>query len=264
MVAFFFKQINFVFVLVGMDRNYYKLYYRLERDHWWFAARGKMLMNHLKNLLAEKTNLKILNVGVATGRTSELLQQFGEVISIEFDEECCAFTNEVVKIPVQQGSILELPFQDNQFDLVCSFDVIEHVEDDHLAASELERVCKHDGIICATVPAFQFLWSQHDVVNHHYRRYTRTNFLKLFHSELIYSSYFNFLLFFPIATFRLLTSWIKGNKNTSNKTDSEIEMNPIINKLMYRVFYLENYFLKNRLRLPVGVSIIATFKKNRK
>ena len=93
-----------------MDRNYYKQYFEIERNHWWFVARGKMLMNHLGAIVGERKDLKILNVGVATGRTSELLMQFGAVDSIEFDQECYEFTKEVVKIPIQQGSILELPF----------------------------------------------------------------------------------------------------------------------------------------------------------
>lgn len=244
-----------------MDRNYYKLYYKIEREHWWFVARGKMLINHINGVFEGKKDLKILNVGVATGRTSELLQQFGTVDSIEFDEECCEFTKETVKIPIQQGSILELPFEDNQYDLVCAFDVIEHVAEDYVAASELERVCRKGGVVCVTVPAFQFLWSQHDVVNHHFKRYTKSDFLKLFRTKLIYSTYFNFLLFFPIALFRIISTLFKKNQNTTNKTDSELETNPIINKLLHFIFFLENPFLKNRIKLPVGVSILASFRK---
>ena len=218
-------------------------------------------MNHLGAILGNRKDLKILNVGVATGRTSELLMEFGEVDSIEFDEECYEFTKEVVKIPIQQGSILELPFPDNSYDLVCAFDVIEHVGEDALAASELERVCKVGGVICATVPAFQFLWSQHDVVNHHFKRYTKGGFLRLFHSKLIFSTYFNFLLFFPIALFRVVSSLFSRSNNTNLKTDSEIELSPVVNSVLEKLFYAENTFLKRQVKLPVGVSILATFRK---
>ncbi len=218
-------------------------------------------MNHLQPIVGLQKDLRILNVGVATGRTSELLMQFGSVDSIEFDEECYAFTKEVVKIPIQQGSILELPFPDNSYDLVCAFDVIEHVGEDALAASELERVCKPGGIICATVPAFQFLWSQHDVVNHHFKRYTKSDFLRLFRSKLIFSTYFNFLLFFPIALFRLLSSLFNRSKSETLKTDSEIEVSPIVNRVLQQLFCAENTFLKRQIKLPVGVSILATFRK---
>jgi len=92
-----------------------------------------------------------------------MLEKFGDVTSIEYDEDCCQFLNEVLHIPALQGSITELEFEDNSFDLVCAFDVIEHVEDDSKAASEMLRVCKKDGLVFATVPAFMLLWSEHDV-----------------------------------------------------------------------------------------------------
>ena len=155
-----------------MDKNYYKEYYHLEREHWWFQARGKILLKHLKCVFQGQPNIRILNIGAATGRSSELLMQLGDVTSVEFDTDCYEFSRDFVKIPIVQGSILDLAFSDDTFDLVCAFDVIEHVEDDTLAVSEMRRVCKPGGVMCVTVPAFMFLWSEHDVVNHHFRRYT--------------------------------------------------------------------------------------------
>ena len=125
-----------------MDKNYYKEYYHLERSHWWFQARAHILMSHLKRILPPKKDLKILNVGAATGRSSELLMQFGEVMSVEYDKECFDFVAQNLKIPIVKGSILELPFEAEAFDLVCAFDVIEHVNDDYLAVMEMRRVCK--------------------------------------------------------------------------------------------------------------------------
>lgn len=249
-----------------VEANYYKEYYELERKHWWFTARAEILMTQIRNIFGDRTDLKILNVGAATGRSSELLQQFGAVTSVEYDEECFNFTKKNVPIPIIKGSILELPFDDNTFDLVCAFDVIEHVEDDILATMEMRRVCASGGVLFVTVPAFMFLWSEHDVVNHHYRRYTEGGVRRLFESsdEPILTSYFNFWLFFPIATFRLLSKILpkRKPKNADTTTsDFGVLRGGAINTLFYRIFKSENVFLASKMRLPVGVSILSLWRK---
>jgi SAM-dependent methyltransferase len=249
-----------------MEKNYYKDYYRLEREHWWFRARGEMLIAHLKQVIGDKKNIKILNIGAATGRSSELLMQLGTVTSVEFDPDCYAFTRDVVKISIQQGSILDLQFADNSFDVVCAFDVIEHVEDDAKAVSEMRRVCKTEGILCVTVPAFMFLWSEHDVVNHHFRRYTSKILRGVMEEKntLIYQTYFNFWLFFPITAFRLVANLLSNKKNiTPAEAQSDFEnfKGGFFNSVFYYIFKSENWFLSRLIQLPVGVSLLSTWRK---
>jgi SAM-dependent methyltransferase len=250
-----------------MDKNYYKRYYTLEREHWWFTARAEILMSHIRRVFANRTDLKILNIGAATGYSSELLQQFGTVTSIEFDEECYEFTRDVVKIPIQQGSILELDFPDNTFDLVCAFDVIEHVEDDRLAVSEMRRVAKLGGVMFVAVPALMYLWSEHDVVNHHFRRYSSKILRGLFveHDAPIFHSYFNFWLFFPIAAIRLLLR-IFTKKHLAKPEDTQSDFDNfksggLVNSILKNVFLSENILLKRFISLPIGVSILSSWRK---
>jgi SAM-dependent methyltransferase len=250
-----------------MDKNYYKKYYTLEREHWWFSARAEILMCHIRRVFDRRTDLKILNVGAATGHSSQLLQQFGTVTSVEFDQDCYEFTRDVVKIPIQQGSILELAFPDNTFDLVCAFDVIEHVEDDRLAVAEMRRVARMGGVLFVTVPAFMFLWSEHDVVNHHFRRYT-SHILRGLFSEKdtpIFHSYFNFWLFFPIAAVRLVLR-LFTKKHLAKPEDAQSDFDNfksggLVNALLKAVFLSENIFLKRFISLPVGVSILSSWRK---
>ena len=101
--------------------------------------RLEILKQELQKIIdkEEKRKLKILNIGIATGKTSEMLSGFGEVTSLEYDATCAEFVRNELNIDVVEGSILKLPFKENSFDVVCAFDVIEHVEDDQKAILEM-------------------------------------------------------------------------------------------------------------------------------
>ena len=243
-----------------MDKQYYKL----EREHWWFLARKEILKSIIKRKINTYKPLRILNIGTATGAGTIMLQEFGEVTSIEYDSDCCKFLNNELHILTQEGSITDLQFEDNSFDLVCAFDVIEHVEDDTLAASEMLRVCKKDGFVIATVPAFMLLWSEHDVINHHFRRYKLNAFRNLFKVDddnVVVKSYFNFFFFIPIALIRIIMWPFQKNKTKTNATsDFERFKTGRLNTLLYHIFLIEKTLLKY-FRLPFGVSIVCLVKK---
>jgi SAM-dependent methyltransferase len=249
-----------------VNKDYYAEYFKLERTHWWFKVREKIIEDVIKKHISTGGDFSILNIGAATGRTSEMLSKYGVVTSLEYDEDCCVFTRQKLNIPIIHGSILELPFADNSFDLVCAFDVIEHVADDSLGVREMERVCKSTGNIFITVPAFAGLWSHHDVVNQHFRRYRMPQILNLFRSlnngRVVFKSYFNSLLFPPVFVFRKTSKiipekWIRKDAGS----DFSVVQNGFINKLLFSVFYFESILLKF-MRFPAGVSIIFLWEKN--
>lgn len=256
-----------------MQKEYYKEYYHYEREHWFFRARNKIITSHIESLIKqngmEGKELSILNVGVATGYTSVLLKQFGKVTSIEYDEDCFEFTNSnVPDIGLQLGSILELDFEDGQFDFVCAFDVVEHVEDDKTAVSELQRVCSEEGHVVITVPAFMSLWSNHDVINHHFKRYKLDQIKNLFSKKekIVYASYFNFWLFLPVYLFRKINN-VLGISSKSAKDDQVssdlvvMSKDGIITRFLYRLFASETGMILKRRVLPFGVSILTSWKK---
>ena len=249
-----------------MDRAYYKKYYKHERSHWWFIVRSGIIKDHVNKLAEGKNNLKIFNIGVATGQSTEMLSQFGEVTSLEYDEDCCRFLREELKMDVIQGSIENLPFKDAQFDMVFALDVIEHVDHDDKAVTEMYRVCKDNGIIFVTVPAFMELWSKHDEINHHKRRYRQPQLRALFKNiegNIIHSTYFNSLLFIPVYVIRMILNRIRSRKDEANEqgeSDFEVMNYPFINKLAYSIFSLERLLLKV-FRFPFGISILLSFKK---
>ena len=255
-----------------MNHEYYKEYYDLERNHWWFIAREKIISNYITKLLRENkqdiSSIRILNIGCGPGRSSEYLSKFGTVISIEYDKFCCEFASQKTGLEIINGSITELPFSEKSFDLVCAFDVIEHVEDDLLAVNEMKRVVKDEGIIFITVPAYMSLWSHHDVINHHFRRYKLPEVKKLFLSKndgkLIFSSYFNTFLFPPIYFFRKISNLLKtGEKRAGSGSDFEAFKPGILNNILFSIMHLETKFINKNISFPFGVSILYTWKKHK-
>lgn len=253
-----------------MQHDYYKEYYELERNHWWFIAREEILSNYIHKLIhLEKlpnTNLNILNVGCGPGRSSEYLSKFGQVTSIEYDKFCCEFASEKTGLEIINGSITALPFENNTFDLVCAFDVIEHVEDDQLAVEELKRVTKNNSLVLITVPAFMSLWSHHDVINHHFKRYKIKEVNQLFDytsdGNKVFDTYFNTLLFLPIYFFRKVSNLLKlGEKRKGSGSDFEAFKPGVLNTILYKIMCFESGIINRKIRLPFGVSIMYNWKK---
>lgn len=247
-----------------MNKNYYVEYFELERKHWWFRVREGIISDTLKRFVGRKEPLQILNIGAATGRSTEMLSRYGKVTSIENDKDCCDFVNERLNLGVLNASVLELPFADRSFDLVCAFDVIEHVEDDSKAVQEMERVCKSNGFLYITVPAFMTLWSQHDVVNHHLRRYRMGSLTKLFGGlvgKTVFKTYFNSILLPPIFAFRVLSKLFGfRNRKGAGSDFSLVNEKSFVNKVLFGIFSFERSLMKS-ITFPAGVSILYLWEK---
>jgi SAM-dependent methyltransferase len=248
-----------------MEKEYYREYFTFEREHWWFRARSNILAAQVAQLVSRvRGRARILNVGAALGASSDMLSRFGDVTSVEYEKECCDFVFRHSRKVLINASITHLPFSTGFFDLVCAFDVIEHVEDDASAVSEMMRVCKPGGAIAVTVPAFMMLWGHHDTVNHHRRRYRLHEVTRLFHSSgrVLYASYFNSVLFFPIVAVRAITKlvpqrWIR----TGSGSDFSLVKSPVLDRVFYEVLNVEDTWLRRGWRVPFGVSIYVSWRK---
>lgn len=251
-----------------MDRQIYKDYYKLEREHWWFRARLVILESLLvqQKLSAPGKNNRILNAGAATGATSIMLKNHGEVVSLEFDKDCSEFLSTVLNEEVVNASLTHVPMEDKSFDLVCAFDVIEHIQDDDRAIKEIHRLLNDDGYVYITLPAFNFLWSKHDEMHHHHRRYTIGRIVKLLEDnnfEVRYKSYFNTIFFIPILFYRLFANMLR--KRLQKEYDASYIEGHVpgrfLNTLLYHIFKSELSLLRRNLFLPIGVSLVVVGRK---
>lgn len=247
-------------LLITVEEKYTADYINIEKTHWWFAARIKILATLLTKIMPITNSGRLLNVGPAGGSTTHMLKKFGYVRSLEFDEALYNHCKNNERLEVDPGSITELPYGSETFDYACAFDVIEHVQDDQRALAELARVINSKGLVFITVPAFAFLWSEHDEINHHFKRYTLSSLISVGKTaglEPVYSTYFNFLLFPFIASIRMLTK-LKRKKGGGDFDDYKV--NGLANKLLQSIFQFEEKLLFPA-KMPFGVSAFVAFRK---
>ena len=159
-----------------MDKAYEEKYHQIEEWNWWFIARRKAILSLLKN--TDKKS-KILDIGCAGGPLLNDLknQGFENASGADFSAEAVAKCKQR-GLQAYQMDAHNLQFEPNNFDLLIASDSLEHLEFDEKALKNWYNILKPGGRILVFVPAYMFLWSEHDTVNHHFRRYTKTELTK--------------------------------------------------------------------------------------
>ena len=142
----------------------------VEDRHWWYAERRKLLARELRRLPAPG---RALDIGAAGGGNTRVLLSHGwQPVALEFAPTAAQIARER-GIDVVRADARELPVRTGSMDLVTAFDILEHIEEDYLAASEITRVLRPGGTALIAVPADMALWSAHDTAVGHVRRYNR-------------------------------------------------------------------------------------------
>ena len=161
-----------------MERSAFDMFAALQADHWWFRGRRALYTALLEQVLRrdlqrEPTGLRVLDVGCGAGGWLRPLSRFGTVTGIELDEPSIRFCRGLDLQRTLVGRVDALPVPPQSHDLVCLWDVVEHVPDDLGVLAEARRALRPGGHLVVSVPAYQFLYANNDRVAHHQRRYTR-------------------------------------------------------------------------------------------
>ncbi len=238
-----------------MERFIYEEIAQIEGSHWWFAGRRAISRHILKRLELPK-QAAILDAGCGAGGNLSMLSAFGDVHAFEYDEATRAIAVNKHIGTVEAGKLPDgIPFADKTFDVITMFDVLEHIEDDAAALQALFLRLNKGGHMLITVPAMPWMWSQHDVDHHHFRRYSKAGLEKQLNEAgfaITLLNYFNTFMFPAAAILRLLEK-----KNTAtHKPSSSLHFPEPFNGLVKTVFAAERFVIPH-IPMPFGVSLIA-------
>jgi ubiquinone/menaquinone biosynthesis C-methylase UbiE len=247
-----------------MDPVYHREVYNLEDDYWWFKSKRYLLVRTLRDLANYfGQEIRLLDSGCGTGANLREISKFFPSVGVEKYFDGLLLCKNRSLNNVLNGQLERLPFKDESFDVVLAMDVLEHVDDDIEVLKELFRVSKKNGILITHVPAFMFLWSDHDIAVSHKRRYITEKFVKQLEKSNFKVKYINYrlCLFFILGILRKYLIKIKKIiKKDREIKSSRPKVGRIINYILYIIVKWEDRLL-NYIHPPVGLSIFCIAQK---
>jgi SAM-dependent methyltransferase len=239
-----------------MDQTEQQTQIALDERHWWYRGRRRCIRAVLDGL-EFGPDARILDAGCGGGRTLDDLAEYGRVSGVDLSEFAVEAARARGHEDVRVGPVETLPWSDGSFELVTALDVIEHTQDDRATLRELRRVTTPGGHAIITVPAYQWLFSAHDVVNQHFRRYNRSGLTTAAVEagwSVPWTASFNSFLLPPVAVVRLAQR--RRHEQPNRRSDFEITPDSL-SALLELPLRGEAALLRRGVRLPAGLSLLA-------
>jgi glycosyltransferase involved in cell wall biosynthesis len=243
----------------AMDEGKFDLMARLEREHWWFRAKRRLVEDRLSDHAADRSGT-VIDVGCGTGAlVAELERGFARVVGTDLSEHAARLARREAGARPLLARAEALPFPDETATVLTSLDVVEHLDDDVVGLEELRRVIRPRGLLLLTVPAYDWAWSDHDVALGHRRRYTAARLRAATERagfDVIEVSYFHAWLV-PLAFVMRKTPL---RRFAGDDQEEASFASPTVNRLLAAVTRLERA-LARHVRLPFGLSILLVARR---
>ncbi|RVT43263.1 class I SAM-dependent methyltransferase [Sphingobium algorifonticola] len=241
-----------------MDRAAYSSMSAQEADHWWFVARRAIISHLIERHVPLGDDARILEAGCGTGGNLSLLAGYGRLDAFEYDADARALAAGHGIGTIAGGALPhDIGFGDTDYDMIALLDVLEHIDDDRASLAALGGRLKTDGRLLLTVPAVPWLWSDHDALHHHKRRYTRESLQVVAQDagmQVQAIGYFNSLLF-PLAVMQRIAHQV-----TRSKAALDARPSAPVNAMLKGIFAAERH-LVDHIRFPIGLSLYAVLSR---
>jgi SAM-dependent methyltransferase len=238
-----------------VQSQYVLQYESLERDHWWWIARREIIVSILKKLSAPlQERARLLDVGCGTGMQLKALREF-DATGVEPNPLLAERARRNTGAPILNEGLPLKGFTNSDFDFILLLDVLEHLEDDLGGLQSAIASLKPGGFVIINVPAHSWLWTRHDEVNEHKRRYTRKQLHQLLHSAQLQICQIQFWgsLLVPAALLR--------GKNSKSADDYHVSIpGPPVAQILRTVLKFD-YVLNKYLPSFTGLSLLAVARK---
>jgi predicted unusual protein kinase regulating ubiquinone biosynthesis (AarF/ABC1/UbiB family)/SAM-dependent methyltransferase len=237
------------------DDEYFDVMASVASTHWWYEGRRRLVAELLAGRI--RPDAVALDVGCGTSETLDVLEALGARVAVGTDLSEHALDHAIRRRPrprVLRSLAEHLPFADASVGALVSMDVIEHVDDDVVALREYVRVCEPGAVVLLTVPAYEWLWSEHDERAAHRRRYTADGLAAAARAAGLVvertSYYYSFLL--PPAVLLRRTPLRRLSPPTDEEASS---LGPAVDAALAGLAAAERRAMR-RLDVPAGLSIV--------
>lgn len=231
----------------------------MEDTYWWFRARRQMVRSLLGRHGVAPGAL-VLDAGCGTGGTFAALRDRWRVVGVDLSPAALRFCRQRGMDLAVVGDLVAPPLKGETFDAVVTCDVLEHIGDDRAAIRALFDVTRPGGVFVGTVPALQRLWSEHDEVLGHYRRYERGQLRSALEGAGWRIELLNYTVSLLLPSILLYRSLRRLRPARDAKMTDLVEMPPVINSLLWAVS-ASDAWLAERLPMPPGASFVAVARK---
>lgn len=243
-----------------MNDNEFQRNFDVESTYWWNVGRFSLIETFTRRYIRPQHGAKLVDLGCGTGATTKWLQKFGKVKGVDGSTKALAYCRRRGLTDLTLSNMEKLRLPSAHFDAAFALDILEHVKDDRKAVREIHRILKPGAKLLVTSPAYQWLWSEHDEVCHHQRRYTLEEMagkLEEAGFRVRRRSYCIAFPFFPLVAMIHFRSWFKKDKKIMM---SIVPLPALLNSLLVLLLKAESFLLRF-IDFPFGVSVICLAEK---
>jgi SAM-dependent methyltransferase len=250
----------------GYDPKHFEKLLEVEDRHFWFASRNRLLSQVLASVELE-TGARVLEVGTGTGNTLRVLEgrfPAATIVGVDLFGEGLAMARRRSAAHLVRANIAHLPFR-SAFDLIAAFDVLEHLEDDRTALTDIRGLLAPGGHLVLTVPAFTHLWSRFDADSHHFRRYELEELRERVEAAGLVVERLTFFMatLYPVLrVVRWVSDRMSDRASTSASVARELRIVPIVNPMLRWILTAEARLVARGAGPHIGTSLLAVARRD--